>query len=65
MKYIIPIICLLCSGCIFTRTIYVPDGQSVRMRQTVKNAKVWVLTEDKQTVEGRLDIPEGWYCLPK
>ena len=32
-----------------TRVVYIPHGQSVQLRQDVKNVKV---------------IPEGWYCLP-
>ena len=53
------------SGCaIFTRTIYVPDGKAIRLRQRVVNVKVWVKENGGNTAEGRLDIPEGWFCLP-
>ena len=51
------------SGC-FTRTIYVPDGTPVRLRETIRKAKVWVLDKDGNPVAGELDLPEGWYCLP-
>jgi len=51
------------SGC-FTRTIYVPDGTPVRLRETVRNAKVWVLDKDGNPVAGEMDLPEGWYVLP-
>lgn len=65
---ILPIlmISLILSGCstIWTRTIYVPDGKAVRMRQTVKKAKVWVKVSEGDIAPGRMDIPEGWYCLP-
>ena len=54
---------LMLTGC-FTRTIYVPDGTPVRLRETVKGARVWVLDKDGTPVEGKLDIPEGWYALP-
>lgn len=54
---------LLVPGC-GARTIYVPGGEPVRLRQTVKNAKVWVLGADGRPVPGRMDLPEGWYCLP-
>jgi hypothetical protein len=54
------IFCL--AGC-FVRTIYVPDGKAVRLRQTIRNAKVWVIDADGQPVAGTMDLPEGWYCL--
>lgn len=46
-------------------TVYVPDGQAVRLRETVRGVKVWVKTSDGDTVPGKMDLPEGWYCLPK
>ena len=46
------------------RTIYVPSGEPVRLRETVRNAKVWVLDKDGQPVAGKMDLPAGWYCLP-
>lgn len=49
-------------GC--ARTIYVPWGTPVRLRQTIKNAKVWVKDAAGKPVAGRIDIPEGWYALP-
>ena len=59
----IPIIVCLLSGCA-TRTVYVPDGEPVRLRETVKAAKVWVLDKEGQPVAGRMDLPEGWFVLP-
>mgnify|MGYP001770165912 CR=1 FL=1 len=51
------------SGCaIFTRTVYVPDGKAVRLRQDVKNVKVWVKEVGGNTAEGRMTLQEGWYC---
>jgi hypothetical protein len=52
------------SGAPFVRTIYVPDGTPVRLRETIKGAKVWVKDANGQAVPGRMDLPEGWYCLP-
>lgn len=68
MKRLIPLLLLIiiltgCGGPPFTRTIYVPDGTPVRLRETVRNAKVWVKDADGQPVAGRMDIPEGWYAL--
>jgi ABC-type Fe3+ transport system permease subunit len=54
---------LLAAGC-GTRTIYVADGQPVRLRETVRDAKVWVHDAAGKTVAGRMDLPEGWYALP-
>ncbi len=50
-------------GCA-TRTIYVASGEPVRLRETVRGAKVWVLDENGEPVAGVMDLPEGWYCLP-
>jgi hypothetical protein len=52
------------SGAPFVRTIYVPDGTPVRLRETIHGAKVWVKDADGQAVPGRMDLPEGWYALP-
>lgn len=46
------------------RSIYVPAGEPVRLRQTVRGAKVWVLGADGRPTPGVMDLPEGWYCLP-
>lgn len=47
-----------------TQTIYVPPGEPVRLRETIRNAKVWVADKDGKPVAGRMDLPAGWYCLP-
>jgi len=57
------LVILLLPGC-GTRTIYVPSGEPVRLRETIRNAKVWVLDADGQPVAGRMDLEEGWFCLP-
>jgi hypothetical protein len=46
------------------RTIYVPPGKSVRLRETVRSAKVWVLDAHGMPQAGVMDLPEGWYALP-
>jgi len=56
-------LCFAVVGCA-TRTVYVSDGTPVRLRETVKKAKVWVLDKDKEPVATVMDIPEGWYALP-
>ena len=57
---------LLCivflTGC-GAKTIYVPDGEPVRLRETIRGAKVWVKDANGETVAGRVDLLEGWYCL--
>jgi len=54
---------LLLTGCA-VRTVYVPHGTPVRLRETIHNAKVWVKDADGRTVAGRMNLPEGWFCLP-
>jgi len=56
------LVVLLGTGC--TRTILIPAGEPVRIRETIRNAKVWVVDKDGQPTPGVLDIPEGWYALP-
>ena len=57
-------ILLLASGAGCTRTIYVPHGTPVRLRETVKDVKVWVKDADGEPVAVRMDLYEGWYALP-
>ena len=45
------------------RTVYVPDGSPVRIRQTLKNSAVWVMDENGVWIPGNIDIPEGWFAL--
>ncbi len=60
LPLLIPI--LLLTGCV--RTIYVPHGTPVRLRETVKDVKVWVKDADGEPVAGRMDLYEGWFALP-
>jgi len=53
---------LLLTGCV--RTIYVPHGTPVRLRETVEDVRVWVKDADGKPVAGKMDVPEGWYALP-
>ena len=54
---------LFLPGCFGTRAIYVPSGEPVRLRETVKNVKIWTLDKDGNPVAGKMNLPEGWYCL--
>ena len=67
VKRLILIACVLgmLTGCKYVQTVYVPHGQAVRLRETKKQVKVWVKTETGEIVPGKMDLPEGWYCLPK
>ena len=58
----ITLLAILCAGC--TRTIYVPHGEPVRLRETVEDVKVWVMGPDGKPVAGKMNLPEGWYALP-
>ena len=66
LKFTLIILCIVAlTGCtMFTRTIYVPEGKAIRLRQPVNNAKIWVKEKDGNIAEGRMNVPEGWYCLP-
>ena len=55
---------LVLTGCEVPRTVYVPSGEPVRLRETVPGAKVWVVDADGKPVPVTMDLPEGWYCLP-
>jgi len=63
IPFLLPFL-LLTSGAGCVRTIYVPHGTPVRLRETVKNAKVWVKDADGKPVAGKMDLYEGWYALP-
>ena len=69
-RLIIPFVIAWVLLCVFfavgcTRTVYVPHGTAVRLREPVENVKVWVLDKENNPVPGEMDLPEGWYCLPK
>ncbi len=51
------------TGC-GTRTVYVPPGEPVRLRETIRAAKVWAADRQGVEVPAEMDLPEGWYCLP-
>ena len=54
---------LLLGGC-GVRTVYVPHGTPVRLRETVEDVKVWVKDADGDPVAGEMDLYEGWFALP-
>ena len=57
------ILCLLFgSGC-FTRTVYVPAGKSVMLRQEMR-AKIWAKDASGKMVPGTMTLREGWFVLP-
>ncbi len=58
------LVCLLLTGCTSSKVIYVPDGEPVKIRETIKNAKVWTLDSQGKPVAGKMDIPAGWFALP-
>jgi hypothetical protein len=65
LAFVLPILLTGCAGgAPFTRSIYVPHGTPVRLRETIKDAKVWVKDTDGQVVPGKMELPEGWYALP-
>ena len=54
--------CLLLAGC-GNRAIFVPDGEVVRLRETIKNAPIWVMGANGNLRAAKMDLPAGWYCL--
>ena len=58
------LILVVCLGCAGTRTIYVPDGEPVKLAADIPNADVWVLDKDGTPVRGRITLHEGWFCAP-
>jgi hypothetical protein len=61
IPFLLPL--LLLTGC-GVRTIYVPHGTPVRLRETLKDVKVWVKDSGGDPVAGEMDLYEGWYSLP-
>lgn len=55
------LVCL--TGCA-TRAILVPPGEPVRLRATVRRAKVWVADKNGQEIPAVTDLPAGWFALP-
>jgi hypothetical protein len=64
LKHLIPFFVpvMFVTGCV--RTVYVPHGTPVRLRETLPDVKVWIKDADGRAVGGRMDLPEGWYALP-
>lgn len=52
-----------CSTPPFSRTVYVPPGTPVRLRENVQKAKVWVLVDGKPE-PAVLNLKEGWFVVP-
>ncbi|MDD4061993.1 MAG: hypothetical protein PHW08_15005 [Kiritimatiellae bacterium] len=52
------------AGCTQYRTVYIPPGEPVRLREPLKDVKIWTKDKDGNNIPGKVDIPEGWYCLP-
>jgi hypothetical protein len=52
----------LTAGCAqLTRTIYVPEGDAIKLRETIEDVKVWVKPANQEAVAGKLTLFEGWY----
>lgn len=59
------IVLFLCGCSIGTvRTIYVPAGKSVKLRQDVRGVKIWAHDVNGALVAGKANLEEGWYVLP-
>lgn len=56
---------LLFASCLHspTRTVYVRPTQPVRLRETLKDVKIWVLDGEGKWQESTLDLQEGWFVV--
>lgn len=66
LKNICLIALMLMNASCASRVIYVPNGQPVRLAESIKT-KVWILDSNGKAVrsKNKITIPEGWYALPK
>lgn len=46
-----------------TRTVYVPDGTPLKIREDIM-VKVWVITKEGETIATEVLVKAGWYTLP-
>jgi hypothetical protein len=42
------------------RTIYVPEGDAVMLRQDVPNVDIWAKAKDRLPMAGNMTLEEGW-----
>lgn len=58
-------IVIVFSGCSalapHVRTIYVPEGDAIMLRQDVKDVDIWAKPADSPPVAGNMDLEEGWF----
>jgi len=55
-------IALLLAGCtMFTKTVYVPQGDAVKLRETIEKVDVWIKPANTDPIAGNMTIYEGWY----
>ena len=45
------------------KVIYLDPGDAVRLRQDVKNVKVWVKTKDGEIIPTKTDLKEGGFYM--
>jgi len=58
----IVILCLFICGC-QTRTVYIPEGEPVRLSTDIPNAKVWVKDAKGTVKPSTVTLKEGWFVL--
>lgn len=61
LKVVALFLVLIFIGCATTDVVYVPPGDAVKLRETLKGVKVWIKTTEKITLPGKTDLYEGWY----
>lgn len=60
---VLALLLLASSGC-WTRSVYVPAGKSVMLRQEIKGVKIWAKDAKGNMVPGTFTLREGWFVLP-
>jgi hypothetical protein len=43
------------------RTVYVPAGDAIMLRKTVKDVDIWAKPAEGDPVAGNMDLMEGWF----
>ena len=62
LKLLLTFLLVLGAGC-GRQVILVKPGTPIQLREEVRAVKVWVFDKDGVKVEGRVDLPVGWWCL--
>jgi hypothetical protein len=51
------------AGCATSTTVYITQGDAVRLREDVKNVKVWVKTKEGEKLPSVMTLEEGGFYM--